>query len=255
MCTLTLAWRLFPEAPVVVAANRDEATDRPSEPPGELEPGVVGPRDVKAGGTWIGYNEDDLFVGITNRWVEGLPAGRSRGLLVRDCLRKQTADEAASFVEESCAANEYDGFNLVLADETDALLLEWDGTLRVTELRKGVSVVGNAGFNGTYYDVPGRENAGKEEALNARRLAEHLRAFPDETAAEWVERAGEALGDHDFGVCIHDPEENYGTRSSSLIVLGADGSRRYDFADGSPCTTEYETVVETGATDSREGQS
>ena len=33
MCTLTLAWRAFEDAPVALAANRDEALDRPAEPP------------------------------------------------------------------------------------------------------------------------------------------------------------------------------------------------------------------------------
>ncbi|QLG26407.1 NRDE family protein [Halorarum halophilum] len=253
MCTLTLAWDVFPEAPVLVAANRDESIDRPSEPPGQLEPGVVGPRDAQAGGTWIGYNEDGVFVGITNRWVEGLPAGRSRGLLVRDCLREPSADEAASLVEESCATHDYDGFNLVLADGDTALLLEWGGTLRVTELGEGVHVVGNVGFDGTYYEPPGRVEIAEQQARNARRLADHLGPFPDETPEEWLERAGDALGNHQFGVCVH--EDGYGTRSSSLVLLGADGSRRYDFADGPPCRTPYETVIETQAAGGDEGQS
>ncbi|PSP47352.1 hypothetical protein BRC60_08635 [Halobacteriales archaeon QH_1_68_42] len=56
MCTLVFAWQVFPDAPVVAAANRDELLDRPSEPPSviEEEPGVVAPRDAEAGGTWIG---------------------------------------------------------------------------------------------------------------------------------------------------------------------------------------------------------
>ena len=50
MCTLVLAWQVFADYPVVVAANRDEALDRPSEPPTRIgeEPGVVAPRDADA---------------------------------------------------------------------------------------------------------------------------------------------------------------------------------------------------------------
>ncbi|WP_313690977.1 NRDE family protein [Halorarum halobium] len=270
MCTLTLAWRSFPEASVVVAANRDEALNRPSEPPRELEPGVVGPRDAEAGGTWIGYNDDGLFVGVTNRWVDGLGSSRSRGLLVRDCLREASADGAASLVEESCVEHDYDGFNLVLADRDDALLLEWDGTLGVTELGEGIHVVGNVGFDGTYYEPPDRADIAERQARNARKLAAELGPFPDETAEEWLERAGEALGDHEFGVCIHGDVSDsgtasdgtsdesgggYGTRSSSLVIVGDDGSRRYDFADGPPCETAYEPLIETTAADAGEGQS
>ena len=69
VCTLVFAWQVFPDAPVVAAANRDELLDRPSEPPSviEEEPGVVAPRDAEAGGTWIGYNEHGVLVAITNR--------------------------------------------------------------------------------------------------------------------------------------------------------------------------------------------
>ncbi|MDR9382369.1 MAG: NRDE family protein, partial [Natronomonas sp.] len=54
MCTLIVAWRVFDDAPVCVAANRDEATDRPSSPPRvrEGDRPVLAPRDERAGGTW-----------------------------------------------------------------------------------------------------------------------------------------------------------------------------------------------------------
>ena len=272
MCTLVIAWRAFADAPVAVAANRDEAVDRPSEPPAELEPGVVAPRDAEAGGTWVGYadasggeggedpsrdrdegaREGDgtegptgsgLFVGITNRWVEGLAAERSRGLLVRDCLRAASAEDAARVVEESCRDYEYDGFNLVLADANAALLIEWDGRLSVTTLDPGVHVIGNVGHDGTYFEPSVRPEAGPEEAHNARRLLDHLRPEAGEAAEAWLARAGDALGDHAFGVCVH-TDRGYGTRSSSLLLLGADGRRRYEFADGPPCETAYEVVVD-----------
>ncbi|ELK45622.1 hypothetical protein D320_21146, partial [Haloferax sp. BAB-2207] len=74
MCTLILAWQVFEDAPVVVAANRDEQLGRPAEPPRRWEngdgPAIVAPRDAEAGGTWVGYNDAGVFVGITNRWVE-----------------------------------------------------------------------------------------------------------------------------------------------------------------------------------------
>lgn len=57
MCTVLL--RLDPAAdwPLLLAAVRDEVTDRPWEPPGEYwpqeAPGLVGGRDRLAGGTWL----------------------------------------------------------------------------------------------------------------------------------------------------------------------------------------------------------
>ncbi|HEV2105058.1 MAG TPA: NRDE family protein, partial [Candidatus Eisenbacteria bacterium] len=55
MCTLILGRDVRGADTVVIAANRDEAPDRPSEPPRVLHgsPRVVGGRDARAGGTWL----------------------------------------------------------------------------------------------------------------------------------------------------------------------------------------------------------
>ena len=242
MCTLTLAWQVFPDAPVVVAANRDEAVDRPSEPPSvvERDPGVVAPRDAEAGGTWIGYNERGLFVGVTNRWTDADLAGeRSRGLLVRDALRQPDAEAAARLVERAVRETEYAGFNLVVADANAAVLLEWDGRLRLTQFDPGVHVVVNVGADGRFSIPKHRPEAGEAQAENARRVREALAPDPGETAASWRDRAAAVLADHSFGVCVH--EDGYGTRSSSLVTVGREGGT-YRFADGPPCETPYRRV-------------
>jgi uncharacterized protein with NRDE domain len=258
VCTLTLAWQVFPDSPVVVAANRDERRDRPSEPPRRAEstPTVVAPRDARAGGTWIGYNDAGVFVGITNRWVEGATPERSRGLLVDDALREPDATAAARLVERSVDANGYDGFNLVVADANAAFLFEWDGHLRVTQLDPGVHVVVNSGAalggGGAVTDAfvapgdPERADRANEQAENARTVRTALTPEPGEGASEWLDRAATVLADHEFGVCLH--ENGYGTRSSSLIRLG--DRDEYRFAPGPPCETAYESV----ATDADEGQ-
>ncbi|GAA0194481.1 NRDE family protein [Halobaculum roseum] len=246
MCTLTLAWRVFDEATVVVAANRDEAYGRPSERPADRGDGVIAPRDARAGGTWMGVTRDGLFVGITNRWVDGPAGERSRGLLVDDCLRAASADAAARLVEESCREHGYDGFNLVLADAEAALLLEWDGHLTVTEFDPGVHVVGNTGYDGHYFEPPARPEAGAEEARNATRLRTELAPESGESADAWLDRAGAALGDHRFGVCVHDEARGFGTVSSSLVRLGSAGEIRYEHADGPPCETAFEPVATDG---------
>ena len=237
MCTLTIAWQTFPDVPVVVAANRDESFGRPSEPPGTYEPGITAPRDADAGGTWIGYTDEGLFVGITNRWIEGVTGDRSRGLLVRDALRAGDAETAARRVERAVERDTYAGFNLLVADAAAAILLEYDGQLAVRTLDPGVHVLGNVGIDGEFYEPTEQPAAGPRQADAARRLRAHLRPEPGEDAHDWLARAGDALGDHSFDVCVHG--DGFGTVSSSLIALGADGSTQYRYADGPPCETEY----------------
>ncbi|WP_410765104.1 NRDE family protein [Haloferax sp. DFSO60] len=246
MCTLILAWQVFEDAPVVVAANRDELLERPAESPQRWTdgegPAIVAPRDSQAGGTWVGYNDEGVFVGITNRWVEVEGGGeRSRGHLVRDALRHETAEDAARFVERSVRDHTYDGFNLVVADENAALMFEWDGVLSVRNFDPGVHVVVNVGTPDSWFVPAERPEVGEQQAENARRVWEALQVEPGESMQSWRERATSVLGDHDFGVCVHDPEERFGTRSSSVITLGTT-EFEYEFANGPPCETVFEPV-------------
>lgn len=233
MCTLILAWRVFDGTPVAAAANRDEALGRPSKPPAvvDSDPEVVAPQDEKAGGTWIGYNDEGLFVAVTNRQSDR-QGERSRGLLVRDALARPSAEAAAAFVRDELADREYAGFNLVIADDEEAGLLEWDGILRTTHFDPGIHVVVNEGYN--------------ETAQRARDIREAVRPDPETPLESWFDRAGTVLRDHDLGTCVHG--DGYGTRSSSLIAVDDEDRGRYWFADGKPCETDYE-VVETGEAD------
>ncbi|HLT35932.1 MAG TPA: NRDE family protein, partial [Enhygromyxa sp.] len=92
MCTIIAALQVWPGRPLVVAANRDEALDRPAIDPRVWAPGevaarrVLAPRDLRAGGTWLGVNDAGLFVGITNRRAIPDPRRRSRGELVFEAL-------------------------------------------------------------------------------------------------------------------------------------------------------------------------
>ena len=241
MCTLVFAWQVF-EQPLLVGANRDERLDRPSEPPAvrEWDAAVLAPADGDAGGTWIGYNEHGVFVAITNRWINAELAGeRSRGRLVRDALGQETAEDAARLIENAVTAHEYQGFNLVVADESAAIYAEWDGQLAIENFEPGVHVVVNVGADGHYRISATRQEYAEQQAENADRLARELQPAPGETGPEWLDRAATLIADHEYGVCVHG--DGFGTRSSSLVLIdGAD--RRYRFADGPPCETAYRPV-------------
>lgn len=242
MCTLILAWQVFEDAPVTVAANRDEATARESYPPHvwDERPRFVAPRDGEAGGTWMGYNEHDVFVGITNRWkVPDEPGERSRGLLVRDTLGFETAEAAAAFVERELAATGYEPFHLVVADADAAFLFSWDEALRLDRLKPGVHIVVNVGADGEYFVPERRPGVGEQQAADADRVRAALEPCAGETGEGWSERAKAVLGDHEYGRCIHG--DGFGTKSASVIRLGAHGGA-FEHAEGRPCVTDFESV-------------
>ena len=60
---------------LVLAANRDEYLDRAAEKPTLRRSGnrtVLAPRDLQAGGTWLGLNDAKLFAALTNRPCKAL---------------------------------------------------------------------------------------------------------------------------------------------------------------------------------------
>src|SRR3989442_12793520 len=100
MCTLIAFHRCFADTPLVVAANRDEFHERPTEGPALREAlissyrsersaragdrarsrPIVAPRDLRAGGSWLGVNGSGLFAAITNRRCDDPdPGPRARG--------------------------------------------------------------------------------------------------------------------------------------------------------------------------------
>lgn len=232
---------MFDEAPIVVAANRDERLDRPSHPPRvtATSPAVLAPGDERAGGTWIGVNDRRLFAGVTNRWVSAdVSADRSRGLLVRDVLESGSVEEAIEVLERAIKSKTYDGFNLLLAERKRAVLAEFDEVLRRRELSPGVHVVVNTGADGEYAVPAHRSDRAAEQGANADRVRAALEPEATETAAAWIDRASAVLADHDYGACIH--EEDYGTVSQSLLTVFDNGTVTYRYADGPPCETTPE---------------
>lgn len=233
MCTLAFAWQVFPDAPVALAANRDESLDRPSEPPAprDWEAQVVAPVDRAAGGTWLGYNEHGLLVAVTNR-RDGreLDSARSRGLLVRDALAYERAETAVRFVERELDARPYEGFHLLVADNRAALLVTFDGRPRVRPLDPGVGVLVGGGR--------ARETGNPEQVARVDAVRTALQPEPGGDADRWLDRAGSVLADHGYGCCVHG--DRFGTRSSALVRVGE--PTRFAFADGPPCRTDYGRV-------------
>jgi len=237
MCTLIVLHRCFPDAQLVVAANRDEYLDRPTEGPA-LRPWngrvLLAPRDVRAGGSWLGRSNAGLFAALTNRPVAAPdPARRSRGLLVNDVLAAHENAEGAAKALASLPPGAYNAFNLLVADGERAFVAVYEGSPEVTELAPGAHVIGNADPDDRTHPKVGRILA-EAEAVAAGTSAEALDRLAGLCRAH-VERGGNPLAD----TCIH--HGGYGTRSSTLLRVGSRAEDdRFLWLDGSPCETGFE---------------
>jgi uncharacterized protein with NRDE domain len=236
MCTLIALHRTVPGASLVVAANRDEFHDRPAESPAlwtTPNGPIAAPRDLSAGGTWLGLNPRGVFVAVTNvACADPDPTRRSRGLLVLDTLAALGAREAAEKVQ-GLPLDAYNPFNLFVADARAAFAFTYRDAVRPVEVRDGVFVVGNAPL-----DAPAPPKLA--------RLHERLRELSGSEAL--LDELAGLCRSHEPGprgaldaLCVHAP--GYGTRSSALLWLGegglADPHSVFRFADGAPCENEY----------------
>lgn len=247
MCTLILFHRVWPGYPWVVASNRDEALDRPAEGArwrpsnptstsfGAKDHGpIFAPRDLQAGGTWMGATKAGLFVGLTNRFSTITAAPRSRGELVAYGLGESRAYEAVQRVR-GLDLSQYAGFHFVAADETAAFRCIWDpaeAAPMIMELTPGPHIVTERSF--------GAAPSGREDYLKPK-----VAALLDATSPDWEAMKGILRHQDSSGfdsVCVELPDRNYGTRSSALVAF--DGQAlQWAQADGPPCRTEFEPLL------------
>jgi hypothetical protein len=130
VCFLLLHHLTREDAPIVLLANRDERFDRAFEPPTwrGARGAVLAPRDLEAGGTWLGVTRGGFLAAITNRREAFVPVGtRSRGLLVDEALAQADARSAVAWARAHLAREAYAGFNLLLADARDAFVVRHPG--------------------------------------------------------------------------------------------------------------------------------
>lgn len=230
MCTVAVALRAHPAYPLVVASNRDEALDRASTAPVRWD-GFAAGRDEQAGGTWLGYSDRGLFVGLTNLWWEDFqrPRPRSRGEIVTHLLRAATLDEARARLSALPLAS-YGPFNVICATR-DGRGFAAGATERLhwLALPAGTTVVSNL-LPGTPWSKTDRVRADIDDAL--RRPAAALPA----ALAQRLSRVTDGGSPHE-SVCVI-TDRNYGTVSSTLLLAG--GARDVlRYADGRPDRTAY----------------
>jgi len=245
MCTLALYWKVLPGYSMIVAANRDEHYDRPSAPPAIIgtSPTIVGGRDLRAGGTWLGINDYGLLVGILNRRQQpgavASDAYRSRGLFCLDLLRLTQLDDLEQLFVH-LAPEDYQPFTVVCVDNNRACVAyNTDQAIERIWLSDGLHVFSNS-FE---FGAPSE----KVDRVHQRFLK--LAADSDRpiSRGDYVDGAAKALGDHALGDHLSDPRDAIcvhgdvsGTVSSSIIFF-SDAERQFQmyYCGGAPCRNPF----------------
>jgi uncharacterized protein with NRDE domain len=238
VCLLAFAWRSHPRYPLALAGNRDEFHHRPAGPMGwwEDEGGILAGRDLQAGGTWLGLDRDGRFAVVTNfrEPVTGTSGLRSRGELVVDFLTSK--EDVSRWIEDLAGrGDQYGGFNLIAGDAGRLHYLTNRGDDRL-DLEPGLFGLSNHRLDTPWPKVvEAKERLGR--ALEGDRrpveplfdlLADRTPAHDDELPATGVPLEWEQLLSSAFIV-----SPRYGTRASTVLLVGADGrieieERRFD---------------------------
>jgi uncharacterized protein with NRDE domain len=250
MCLIAFAIGTDPGRPLLLASNRDEFFDRPTQPLHRWTlpdgTGVIAGRDLREGGTWLGVSEAGRVAMVTNvRSADPGSGPRSRGELTTRWLSSSTDWKG---LLAGIAPDDYGGFNLVVGDLNTgdwAWITNRDPerpharqapVLHHQQLVPGIYGLSNASLN-----TPWSKTLRLTSAL-ALSLTEDdppptlIRALADNSASpsnDWPHTGVPAEIERALSSAFVDMgERGYGTRSSLVMqVLSGGGGWRADLRE------------------------
>ncbi len=236
MCTMAILYRVARGTPILIAANREERYDRPTQYP-KIQSGtprVVCGIDRRAGGTWLGVNQHGLFCAVSNRRKKDLPAEpRSRGLLCRELLELCTAKEASAHAAKELSRGIYAGANYVCADGRYAAVVHGGNTVEVVELTPGLHVLSDGNIDDPR--DPRHEFVRRMLTLHTLDSAVTFLAVASRVFGRKVDDEGRR------GVVLSGVES--GTVSSTLLSLPRKVQHAvYQYAPGPPCDCAFDDL-------------
>lgn len=228
MCLILLAVRSHPDYKLVLAANRDEYYERPSEGPRFWEdlPRLLAGRDLVAGGTWLGITKSGRIAAVTNYRDPSRvkPNAPSRGNLVRGFLAGDL--DPPSYAEALRREKDrYNGFNVILG-ERDRIVWYSNRSDKPVSLRPGVYGLSNHLLDTPWPKIV-RAKALFEKSISEGKdvVPEHVfRALEDRTPApdDRLPRTGVPIEWERLLSPIFITSPTYGTRSSTVILIDRD---------------------------------
>lgn len=225
MCLILFAYQLHPRYKLIVAANRDEFYERPTDPAHfwEDQPEILAGRDLLKMGTWLGITKTGRFAALTNyRDPNEITVGKqSRGALVANFLKGQAS--AVDYLAEVAKDRDlFPGFNL-LGGNKDELHYYSNKENKLKKLEPGIYGLSNHFLNSEWPKVKqGKASLAKIINENDRKIVADLfqllqnseRASDHELPKTGVPLAWERLLSPLFI-----ESETYGTRSSAVLLL------------------------------------
>jgi hypothetical protein len=233
---MAILYRVARGTPILLAANRDERFDRPTQYP-KIQSGtprVVCGVDRQAGGTWLGVNQYGLLCAVANRPKMNVPLEpRSRGLLCRSLLQMRSAKEAAVQAAKELSTGAYAGANYLCADAKYAAIVHGGNKIEIIELQPGLHVISNGDV-----DAPRDERHEFVRRMLTLHTLDSAVTFLA-VASRVFSRKADSEGHRGVVMAGND----FGTVSSTLLSLPRKIQQAvFQYAPGPPCDCAYDDL-------------
>jgi len=149
MCLISFNWKAHPVYQLILVGNRDEFYNRPTSSLHLWESGFYAGKDLKGGGTWMGFHPNGKFAALTNfrDFRHSISDPVTRGHLVKDFL-ENNHDPVQYLKSIKKEMGRYEGFNLLVA--------EGDQMAYLSNRRQEIEIVspGIHGISNAFLDTP-----------------------------------------------------------------------------------------------------
>ena len=234
MCVLAIQYKTVPNTSILVAHNREEYFDRPTQAPKiqSGKPRVICGIDRKAGGTWFGVNQYGLFVLVANRPKANPPLEpRSRGVLCRELLGQANAQDAADHAAAELRGGAYAGANYLCADADFGYVVYGGNHVEAVELTPGLHIM----TNGNIDDRRDERQEFVRRQLTLQKIDSAVAFLA--VASRAFARKPDSHGRHG----IVQTGGDFGTVSSTLLSLPERIQNAvFQYASGPPSETTYD---------------
>tara|TARA_R100001143_G_scaffold58746_1_gene56828 strand:- start:39468 stop:40256 length:789 start_codon:yes stop_codon:yes gene_type:complete len=249
MCLIVFAYKYHPQYPLILAGNRDEFHQRPTQKlhVWDGDPKILAGKDLKAGGTWLGINQHGKFAAVTNyRDLSNIKKNApSRGSIVTEILnsdlstKEKLSDMAPDF-------SKYNGFNLI-AGTVDDLYYGSNHDHSFQKIKPGLYGISNASLNTPWPKTNSALenfstvlNNGQPDSNEIFDLLSDTNRYPK----EMLPKTGLSPEMEKAVSSVFILTEDYGTRSSALLFFDKSGNVKFTEKTYSPGTTEVTNTEE-----------
>lgn len=225
MCLIIFAYNCHPLYRLILAANRDEYFDRPTEGAHfwKSHPWVLAGRDLEMMGTWMGITRSGRYAALTNFRDPSsqISNAKSRGKLVSNflCMNENPIKYLPEVVKNR---NDYNPFNLLVGDSS-SLIYYCQQTSKVQELKPGVYGLSNHVLDTSWPKV----KKGKQAFAN---YIDNRMLIESEALFEILEDDGKVSDSElpNTGISYESEKllspifikgTDYGTRSSTVLLI------------------------------------